>query len=168
MMMADRSPDRSPGSPWRGDRDRVVVDVASRTIDASAWLASISDWHRPAVTRIVAYWADVLASPLGGGRNVEYWVGQLYRSATLLTEATVGVRRLRGVAEVQGRPGICWVGDAAGGLGGTYLCWTSLFHGSLYGASWMRERSLVDVRPIGSAAEEIVAHVVYRIAVEGP
>jgi len=152
----------------------VQVDTERRTIDAEAWLASLSPWYRAACAAIVRHWARMLALPCVSGAP-DGWLRHIREAVARLTEPTVGVRRARGVIEwrhPQARPddephtGICWVGDASGGIGGTYLCWVSLFNlACLGGPHWTRD--LAAIAPLGGAAEDIVAHVAYRLALEG-
>lgn len=159
-------------------RELVRVDVERQTIDADAWLAYLSPWYRAACAGIVRHWDRMLTlrSALGGSRvEPDEWIGNIWRAAARLTEPTTGTRSARGVIEWRHPDdrlmeycsvGICWVGDAERGLSGTYLCWTNLFNlGSLGGPHWQRDLS--DVTPLGGAAEDIVAYVAGRVALEG-
>lgn len=151
-----------------------LVDVERRTIDADAWLSSLSPWYRAACSAIVGHWARILALPRVVG-DADAWLRDLRGAAARLTAPTVGVRRARGVVEwrhPRDRPedgpltGICWMNDASSGLGGAYLCWTSLSNlVCLGGPHWTRDLSTIT--PRGGAAEDIVAHVTYRLAMEG-
>jgi hypothetical protein len=155
-------------------RRLVQVDVERQTIDADRWIASLSDWYRAAATGIVRHWQGILDVTRGDGRP-QSWVEHLCEAAGRLTAPAVGVRHARGAIEWRhpSAPlespicGVCWVGDASGGIGGTYLCWTSLTNlGCPGGAHWTRD--LRCVTPLGGAAESIVAYVAHRCAVEGP
>lgn len=155
----------------------VRVDVGRQTIDASAWLAAVSPWHRAACAAIARHWAGILALEVyaESEKDPREWIDRIRGAAARLSPPAAGLRHARGVVEwrhPESRPedppstGICWVGDASGGLGGFYLCWTHLWNlECLGGCHWARD--LCEFTPLGGAAEDVVAHVAYRLALEG-
>lgn len=152
----------------------VRINVEHRTIEADTWLTGLSPWYRTACAAIIRHWSRMLT--LQCTRNDPHeWLDHIRHAATRLTTPTVSTLYARGIiewrhprahAEDEPHTGICWVGDASGGIGGTYLCWVDLFNLScLGGAHWTRDLSTI--RPCGGAAEDIVAHVMHQIALEG-
>jgi hypothetical protein len=148
----------------------VRVNIERRTIDADAWLASLSPWYRPACAAIVHHWEQRLLE-----NRVDDCLRNIQRAATTLSPPAAGIRRSRGVVEwrhPQARPeddpstGICWIGDASGVLGGIYLCWVPLFHlDGLGGVHWTR--ALSEFTPRGGAAEDVIVYVLHQLALEG-